>query len=379
MKAWKWNKKKPIHPKVKKSSTTKAVKKATNKDKGFPSSTQLSQIAQLSYNQKDFKDITHIIWQRIKDHELHRTQKTLILLEYLLANGVQQFREDARSHAHLFQLLAETNLCHTGEDAANEAVVRAKARNIILLLNNDELYNSEREKAAKLSVSSVTNVMKTRKGKTVLTSINGNPQPARNDQPKSTPISPKLDSNPNPTNGSSDDSSDGENVPKATRQAIQPKRFDPVTGKTQFISNSPPPSGPPLYTAAPPPVNPQDFYSPQTQTQQRPANNFFDDNPITQPHSLPPSRPNPFGPDFNQQLQCVSPPIYQQTPQQQPNPFVQQQYQQQQPQPQHTGSALDDLMQLTIPQQQQPKPSPDDLYIGPAITTMGEPYHNQYY
>ena len=165
MKAWNWTKKKTRkagYAITNKSEAEKLVYEATSSDKWGASNTQLFKIAQLSNGFKEYDEITQALWKRINDDEIRRQQKAMILLEYLIINGNERFRSDSKINMGKLQAMKQAHKYEKGEEAALEAVVRKKAENIILYLNDDEVYRMEREKAARVrnSLSSCSNVDK---------------------------------------------------------------------------------------------------------------------------------------------------------------------------------------------------------------------------
>lgn len=75
---------------VKNYSTAEVkVREATSNDAWGPSSTLMSEIADLSYASKEFAQIMGMLWKRLNDsgRNWRHVYKSLILLEYLLKNG----------------------------------------------------------------------------------------------------------------------------------------------------------------------------------------------------------------------------------------------------------------------------------------------------
>jgi len=142
-----------------KSDAEKAVLEATNDDPWGPENTQMFQIARLTMNYNDYEDVKKAMWEQMSDiDEVRHVQKSLLLLEYLLRNGNERLRGDSRMELGQLQRLTSLQMHETGELAALEAVIRKKAADIIQIINDDDLYKMEREKAKKLngSIASVS-------------------------------------------------------------------------------------------------------------------------------------------------------------------------------------------------------------------------------
>ena len=139
-----------------KSKAERLVFEATSSDKWCSSNTQLLRIAQLSNDIKDYEAISKAMWKRIGDRQIQRVHKSIILLEYLIINGNERFRSDTKIKMDKLQTLMY--FCHhgTGKKATLEAVVRKKAESIIILLNNDKIFEVAREKASRIRGSLVS-------------------------------------------------------------------------------------------------------------------------------------------------------------------------------------------------------------------------------
>ena len=75
---------------VKNYSTAEVkVREATSNDTWGPSSTLMSEIADLSYASKEFAQVMGMLWKRLNDsgRNWRHVYKSLVLLEYLLKNG----------------------------------------------------------------------------------------------------------------------------------------------------------------------------------------------------------------------------------------------------------------------------------------------------
>ena len=70
------------------------VREATSNDPWGPSSTQMSEIADLTYNMVAFSEIMQMIWKRLNDHgkNWRHVYKALVLLEYLIKTGSEKVK-----------------------------------------------------------------------------------------------------------------------------------------------------------------------------------------------------------------------------------------------------------------------------------------------
>ena len=87
------------------------VREATSNDPWGPSSTQMSEIADLTYNMVAFSEIMQMIWKRLNDHgkNWRHVYKALVLLEYLIKTGSEKVRDSQRNPHNenfLFRLLS---------------------------------------------------------------------------------------------------------------------------------------------------------------------------------------------------------------------------------------------------------------------------------
>ena len=68
------------------------VREATSNDPWGPSSTMMSEIADLTYNVAAFSEIMQMVWKRLNDHgkNWRHVYKALVLLEYLIKTGSEK-------------------------------------------------------------------------------------------------------------------------------------------------------------------------------------------------------------------------------------------------------------------------------------------------
>ena len=83
------------------------VREATSNDPWGPSSTQMSEIADLTYNMVAFSEIMQMIWKRLNDHgkNWRHVYKALVLLEYLIKTGSEKVVENTDNIVFYLQVL----------------------------------------------------------------------------------------------------------------------------------------------------------------------------------------------------------------------------------------------------------------------------------
>jgi len=76
------------------------VREATSNDPWGPSSTLMSEIADLTYNVVAFSEIMQMIWKRLNDHgkNWRHVYKALVLLEYLIKTGSEKVAQQCREN-----------------------------------------------------------------------------------------------------------------------------------------------------------------------------------------------------------------------------------------------------------------------------------------
>ena len=150
-----------VYTVTRKSDAQIAVLEATNDENWGPTNTQMQEICRMCNNFNDCEEIKQTIWERVQQVDTVRyVQKSLILLEFLLRNGPESFRSNARSNLGRLQSLTYIHQYEVGEEAALEAVIRKKAEDIIEMVNDNAVYQEQRERASKLrsTISSASNV-----------------------------------------------------------------------------------------------------------------------------------------------------------------------------------------------------------------------------
>ncbi|QQP48785.1 Uncharacterized protein FKW44_009211, partial [Caligus rogercresseyi] len=117
----------------------KNVREATSNDPWGPSSTVMSEVADLTYNIAAFSDVMQMIWKRLND--------ALVLLEYLLKTGCDKVIEESKMNLFIVKSLVDFQYLDDNKDQGVN--VREKAKALVYLLKNEELLKAERVKALK--------------------------------------------------------------------------------------------------------------------------------------------------------------------------------------------------------------------------------------
>nr|XP_040568418.1 epsin-1-like isoform X3 [Lepeophtheirus salmonis] len=99
------------------------VREATSNDPWGPSSTMMSEVADLTYNIAAFSDVMQMIWKRLNDQgkNWRHVYKALVLLEYLLKTGCDKFNTTREKHQasrwmRNSQSMIETSLSELEDD-----------------------------------------------------------------------------------------------------------------------------------------------------------------------------------------------------------------------------------------------------------------------
>ena len=124
----------------------KIAEACSNKPWGA-SSTQLSEIAQSTYDYQEYPVVMSNVWKRINEsgRNWRIVYKALCLLEYLVRNGSERAVEDARDHMYQLRTLCDFQSRDGNQDEGLN--VREKSRAICELLDDRERLKEEREKA----------------------------------------------------------------------------------------------------------------------------------------------------------------------------------------------------------------------------------------
>ncbi len=125
------------------------VREATSNDPWGPSSTLMSEIADLTYNVMAFTEIMQMIWKRMNDNgkNWRHVYKALVLLDYIIKTGSEKVALQCKENIYAIQSLKEFQFSEDGKD--HGASVREKAKQLVSLLKDEERLKNERTKALK--------------------------------------------------------------------------------------------------------------------------------------------------------------------------------------------------------------------------------------
>ncbi|XP_007258323.2 epsin-1 [Astyanax mexicanus] len=125
------------------------VREATSNDPWGPSSSQMSDISDLTYNVVACNEIMAMLWKRLNDDKNWRhVYKSLTLLEYLLKTGSDRIPKQSQENIHVVKPLVEYRFID--KDGKDQGVnVREKAKIVMMLIEDEEKRKEEREFAMK--------------------------------------------------------------------------------------------------------------------------------------------------------------------------------------------------------------------------------------
>ncbi|KAM7373616.1 hypothetical protein PAMP_008456 [Pampus punctatissimus] len=125
------------------------VREATSNDPWGPSSSQMADISDLTYNVVACNEIMTMLWKRLKDDRNWRhIHKSLTLLEYLLKTGDDRVLLKMKDNIYIVKALTEYRFVEKdGKDQG--ASVREKATVVLVLMEDDEKLKEERDFAVK--------------------------------------------------------------------------------------------------------------------------------------------------------------------------------------------------------------------------------------
>ncbi|KAJ8363979.1 hypothetical protein SKAU_G00128100 [Synaphobranchus kaupii] len=132
------------------SEAEKKVREATSNDSWGPSSSLMSEIADLTYNVVAFSEIMSMIWRRLNDHgkNWRHVYKALTLLDYLIKTGSERVALQCKENIFTIQTLKDFQ--HIDRDGKDQGVnVREKSKQLVVLLKDDERLKGERSQALK--------------------------------------------------------------------------------------------------------------------------------------------------------------------------------------------------------------------------------------
>jgi len=125
------------------------VREATSNDPWGPSSTLMSEIADLTYNIEAFAQIMEMLWKRLNDHgkNWRHVYKSLVLLEYLIKTGSERVAQQCKENIFAIQTLKDFQYFEESKDQGMN--VREKAKQLVTLLTSEERLRNERARALK--------------------------------------------------------------------------------------------------------------------------------------------------------------------------------------------------------------------------------------
>ncbi|XP_076443079.1 epsin-2-like isoform X2 [Babylonia areolata] len=136
------------------------VREATSNDPWGPSSTLMSEVADLTFNVVAFTEIMQMIWKRLNDDGKHwrHVYKSLVLLDYIIKTGSEKVAQQCKENFHAIKTL--TSFQHIDVDNKDQGMnVREKAKQLVSLLSDDERLKNERAKALKAKERFAQNAM----------------------------------------------------------------------------------------------------------------------------------------------------------------------------------------------------------------------------
>ncbi|KAK7886341.1 hypothetical protein WMY93_025962 [Mugilogobius chulae] len=126
------------------------VREATSNDPWGPSSSLMSEIADLTYNVVAFSEIMSMVWKRLNDHgkNWRHVYKAMTLMEYLIKTGSERVAQQCRENIYAVQTLKDFQ--YIDRDGKDQGVnVREKAKQLVTLLKDEERLREERIHASK--------------------------------------------------------------------------------------------------------------------------------------------------------------------------------------------------------------------------------------
>ncbi|XP_029692540.1 epsin-2 [Takifugu rubripes] len=132
------------------SDAEKKVREATSNDPWGPSSSLMSEIADLTYNVVAFSEIMSMIWKRLNDHgkNWRHVYKALTLLDYLIKTGSERVALQCKENIFAIQTLKDFQ--YVDRDGKDQGInVREKSKQLVVLLKDEERLKGERSQALK--------------------------------------------------------------------------------------------------------------------------------------------------------------------------------------------------------------------------------------
>ncbi|KAK2818295.1 hypothetical protein Q7C36_022228 [Tachysurus vachellii] len=126
------------------------VREATSNDPWGPSSSLMSEIAELTFSVAAFSEVMAMVWKRLNDHgkNWRHVYKALTLLDYLAKTGSERVAQQCRENAFTIQTLRDFQ--YVDRDGRDQGVnVREKAKQLVALLRDEDRLRQERALALK--------------------------------------------------------------------------------------------------------------------------------------------------------------------------------------------------------------------------------------
>ncbi|XP_057630300.1 epsin-2 isoform X5 [Chionomys nivalis] len=126
------------------------VREATSNDPWGPSSSLMTEIADLTYNVVAFSEIMSMVWKRLNDHgkNWRHVYKALTLLDYLIKTGSERVAQQCRENIFAIQTLKDFQ--YIDRDGKDQGInVREKSKQLVALLKDEERLKTERIQALK--------------------------------------------------------------------------------------------------------------------------------------------------------------------------------------------------------------------------------------
>ncbi|XP_037666222.1 epsin-2 isoform X3 [Choloepus didactylus] len=126
------------------------VREATSNDPWGPSSSLMTEIADLTYNVVAFSEIMSMVWRRLNDHgkNWRHVYKALTLLDYLIKTGSERVAQQCRENIFAIQTLKDFQ--YVDRDGKDQGInVREKSKQLVALLKDEERLKVERVQALK--------------------------------------------------------------------------------------------------------------------------------------------------------------------------------------------------------------------------------------
>ncbi|XP_068118514.1 epsin-3-like [Hyperolius riggenbachi] len=141
------------------------VREATSNDPWGPSTTLMSEIAQMTYQGETYQEVMIMVWKRLNDSgkNWRHVYKGLTLLDYLIKNGPNKVVQECNENIFSVQTLKDFQFFdRDGKD--NGINVREKAKQIVALLKDEERLKQERAQAqaTRRRMSQVTSALDNR-------------------------------------------------------------------------------------------------------------------------------------------------------------------------------------------------------------------------